>query len=1019
MKIISTIKISLITALVTLLSFFLVSCGEGIGGTGSPFSTVADGGIGGTGSQAAPLARETFNLEGTVPGTLIEAFCSDGSYISTQSEENGSNEHPYLLKIPKGVFCRVVMTTNESDINNKVITPIRLVNSQDEGGIAFTADENIDAGFADLALTRLDMKLDANQDGVEDAPLDIKVEANIEILTAGEDPLDKNNNGIIDLYEDDDGDGINNKDDDDDDGDGILDINDPDRVNDLDGDGIPNDEDLDATNDGVLDKEVTDGTDGNTGGDNGGNTIVLIAKDDQSSTEKNKSVIIDVVDNDTDPEGSGLKITALSKPENGVAIEEAGQIKYTPNANFSGKDTFTYTVIDASNKEVTATVIVTVNDVNVPPVLQDDTASTDEGKAVTIDVLANDTDADEDLLSIVSFSNPANGNVNQLDGKLVYTPKSGFSGEDAFTYIVTDANTEDVTATVIVTVKKVNKVPVAKDDVASTDENKFVNIDVLSNDTDPDGDKLTITQVGKPANGTATKQGGKIRYTPNEAFSGEDSFSYSVDDGNKHLVSARVTVTVNKVNKPPVANADQATTDEGNAVVIDVLGNDTDPDSDVLKILQFSNPVSGSVVKSNGKLQYTPNKAFFGEDTFTYTITDGNDHKATATVSVIVNKVNKPPVAVNDNLVINENNAVDIDVLANDSDADGDVLTIKIISAPANGNVAVLQGTGNTGAKIQYTPKTGFSGIDIFTYEISDGNDLVATATVTVDVLKVNKLPVAIDDSAVTDENQAVIIDVLNNDTDPDGDALTIVLLGNPENGTVNAIEGRIEYIPTTDFSGEDSFTYVISDGNNHEVTATVRVTVNKVNRSPVAKNDDAKTNDNQAVTIDVLANDTDLDGDTLSIVDFSSSANGRVDLIDGQLQYTPTVGSPATDTFTYTINDGNGQEASATVTINVIENQIPEAKDDRYFVNLNRSDPLPVLENDSDPDGDRFIITSVTQPDPLTKGLVLLTTNLLVPKLTYFPAKVGTHSFTYTISDGRGLSSTATVTVTVEEVAQ
>lgn len=264
MKITSTFKVSLITVLVTMLSFFLVSCGDGIGGTGSPLNTadggiggtgapelIVDGGIGGTGGPlASPFAVAKFSLEGTVPGTLIEAFCSDGSYQFTKSEDNGTNEHPYKLEIPQGVFCRVVMTTNEDDAENKIITPIRLVNSQGAGGIAFSASEDIDAGFADLALTRLDMKLDANQDGVEDVPLDLVVEADIEILTAGADPLDTNNNGIIDLYEDDDGDGITNKDDDDDDGDGILDVDEPGRADDLDGDGIPNAEDADEDNNG-------------------------------------------------------------------------------------------------------------------------------------------------------------------------------------------------------------------------------------------------------------------------------------------------------------------------------------------------------------------------------------------------------------------------------------------------------------------------------------------------------------------------------------------------------------------------------------------------------------------------------------------------------------------------------------------------------------------------------------------------------------------------------------------------
>ncbi len=232
---------------------------------------------GGGSSTTTPISanKSTFNLTGTVPGTLIEAFCDDGSYYKTNSVTNATNQHPFTLTLPTGLACRVVMTTNETDPNNKVVTPVRLVNTQGTGGIAFEGTNDVDLNHVDLALDRTGMQKDDNQDGVEDNPknvsLDPTASSNIQIVTAGNDPLDRDGDGIINVYEDDDGDGVNNKDDTDDDGDGIEDSRDPDKdgdgidENDFDGDGVVNGRDVDDDNDSIND--VDDSDDDNDGVD--------------------------------------------------------------------------------------------------------------------------------------------------------------------------------------------------------------------------------------------------------------------------------------------------------------------------------------------------------------------------------------------------------------------------------------------------------------------------------------------------------------------------------------------------------------------------------------------------------------------------------------------------------------------------------------------------------------------------------------------------------------------------------
>lgn len=211
---------------------------------------------GGSGESTSTVSSQ-YNLSGTVPGTLIEAFCDNGSYYKVNSEHNGTDKHPFVLKLPTNVSCRVLMTTNEHDSKNNVVTPIK-VSTKQGAGIAFKSDDDLDLGHVDLALSRASMKADSNKDGVEDEPTEVQLEGeSLEIMEA-DDPLDDDNDGIINVYEDDDGDGINNHDDDDDDNDGVLDVDDSDNDDDHDGDGIDDTEDEDDDNDGIDDDNDKD-----------------------------------------------------------------------------------------------------------------------------------------------------------------------------------------------------------------------------------------------------------------------------------------------------------------------------------------------------------------------------------------------------------------------------------------------------------------------------------------------------------------------------------------------------------------------------------------------------------------------------------------------------------------------------------------------------------------------------------------------------------------------------------------
>jgi len=292
-----------------------------------------------------------------------------------------------------------------------------------------------------------------------------------------------------------------------------------------------------------------------------------------------------------------------------------------------------------------------------------------------------------------------------------------------------------------------------------------------------------------------------------------------------------------------------------------------------------------------------------------------------ATVTITVSAVNDDPLTADDQLDTDEDATASINVLVNDVDVDGDSLSITAFDATTvQGSTVTCSDAGDC----TYTPVLNFNGIDSFTYTASDGHGGSGTATVHVTVAPVNDNPVANDDAATTDEDTSIVISVLANDNDLDGDSLAVSSVTPGANGSVVINDdGTVTYTPNADFFGGDNFTYSISDGNGGTATATVHVTVTNVNDDPVA-NDDSPTvgEDSGANTIDVLANDNDGSdvGETLTVVVVTQGTHGSVAMnsTGTALSYTPEADYFGTDSFTYTISDGNGGIATAIVSVQI-----------------------------------------------------------------------------------------------------
>ncbi|GAB5389127.1 MAG: hypothetical protein Alpg2KO_20950 [Alphaproteobacteria bacterium] len=732
-----------------------------------------------------------------------------------------------------------------------------------------------------------------------------------------------------------------------------------------------------------------------------------VGRDDSASGNEDDQITGNVLSNDSDIENDDLTASLTTGPSDGqVVVNQDGSFTYTPDDDFNGTDSFVYTVSDGNGTD-TATVTVTVNPVQDAPVAGNDAVSGTEDNPITGNVSTNDSDVDGDDLTYSVVSGPDDGQINlNSNGSFTYTPDANFNGQDSFTYRVSDGVRTD-TATVTITVAAVNDAPVAVNDSRTGNENSNITGNVLANDTDIEGDDLSATLLGQPANGAAIiSPGGSFVYTPNPGFTGVDSFTYQVSDGNS-TDTGTVTVTVLAVNDPPRAVADSFDGTEDEAITGSVAANDSDPEDDNLTFSLSANTSNGSVsLQANGSFTYTPDANFNGTDSFTYIVSDG-DLTDTATVTLTVAPVNDAPVAVADTRAGEEDSTINGNLIANDTDADGDDLTASLVSGASNGSVTV-----SPGGSFLYTPDANFSGTDSFVYRVSDG-ELTDTATVTVIVGPVDDGPVAVNDSYEADEDQSISNTVAENDFDGDGDALSFSLLTGPENGelTLNA-DGSFTFTPDANFSGTDSFTYRLTAGEATD-TATVTLTFNPINDAPVAVHDSRSGDEDTDITGNLLANDTDVEGDDLTASLENGPSNGSVTISPGgSFRYTPDANFSGTDSFTYRVSDGEDTDiGTVTVTVTPVEDA-PVAEDDAIDGIEDSTLTSTVADNDSDGDGDALTYSLVTGPASGALGLNADGSFTYTPEAEFS----GQVSFVYRVSDG-DQTDTATATLTIANV--
>ncbi|MFC4777355.1 Ig-like domain-containing protein [Paenibacillus sp. GCM10023252] len=686
----------------------------------------------------------------------------------------------------------------------------------------------------------------------------------------------------------------------------------------------------------------------------------------------------------TDPNGDAITFTLNTPPANGTAlVNPDGTFTYTSNVGFVGQDTFTVLVTDTNGGTAVSTVTVYV--VTQPPIVQDLTVNTTTNVPVNGQVIAVDPDGDP--ITFALDTPPANGTVIvNPDGTFTFTPNVGFVGTDTFTVIVIDSQGASSIGTVTVNVS--NQPPVAQDTAASTPRNVPVSGPIPA--SDPDGNPLSYAVTIPAANGTAVANPvGTFTYTPNLNFIGTDTFTITVSDGLGGTALSVVTVTV--FNQPPTTQNVYLNTPENIAISGQVTASD--PDGDPLTYSLNSPGTDGvAVVAPNGNFTYTPKPGYVGVDSFTVLVNDGFGGIVSSMVTI--NVFDQPPTAQNLSLTTPENFPVSGQVTA--SDPNGDALTFTLNSIPANGQV-LINGDGS----FTYTPNLNFIGLDSFTVQVQDPFGMSAFATVTITVY--DQPPVTSNLSLRTPENIPVSSQVIA--SDPNGDPLTYVLNTQAVNGSaVVGPDGSFTYTPNLGFVGSDAFTVRVSDPSGLSAIATI--TIDVFDQPPFAQNATYHTPQNTVVSAQVAASDPD--GDPLTYTLTNTPLNGTTALApDGSFTYTPNLNFVGTDAFSVTVSDPSGASAIATITINVFD-QPPTAQ------NLSLTTPENISITGQvtaiDPDGDPLVFALNSVPVNGTASVNPDGTFSYTPNLEF----VGTDSFTVVVTDPAGLTSVATVVISV-----
>ena len=704
----------------------------------------------------------------------------------------------------------------------------------------------------------------------------------------------------------------------------------------------------------------------------------------------------------SDVEGDSLSWAVSTGAENGNAAVVNGEVTYTPDADFSGTDSFVVEVSDGTDSD-TITVTVTVADVADAPVIDQETASITTDEDTDGSTLLTATDSDGDPLSWSVSAQATNGTAVAFDGNITYTPAANFNGSDSFTVEVSDGGLTD-TVVVDVTVNSVNDLPVFDQMNAqiSTDEDVQGAVNLSASDVENDVLFWSVTE--QAGNGVAAVADGNVTYQPAGDFFGSDSFVVAVNDGGENVTMA-VSVTVAAVNDAPVILS-TAPTSATEGVEYRYAVDADDVDGPTLAYSLATAP-AGMQISESGLITWTPADGISTANVIV-AVSDGSGSgsgSVTQSFTIAVTDVNDAPVITSvapTSVVLGE----EYTYTPSATDAENDPLTWSLTQKPAGMTI-----NATTGA-ISWTPaEAGSSGTVRLVANDGSSDSVAQTFVITVSEPD-NEAPVigqGETDTLTTDEDTQGSTTLTA--TDANGDSLSWSVSSPASNGSAAVVGGNVTYTPNANFNGNDSFTVQVSDGSLTD-SIVVNVTVNAVNDLPVIAQGAGTTlttaeNNSTGVTLSA----SDVDGDSLSWSISTAASDGSASVTAGNVSYTPNAGFNGNDSFTVQVFDGTAP-VSFVVNVEVTAmNDAPVIDQETASVSTSEDNQGTTALTATDIDSASL---SWTVSVAASHGSAAVSDG----NVTYTPNENfnGSDSFTVQVSDGE-LSDSIVVSVTVTAV--
>ena len=740
-----------------------------------------------------------------------------------------------------------------------------------------------------------------------------------------------------------------------------------------------------------------------------------IAQNDSVSTTEDEPVFFALKATDRDSE---IESYVIHEPPNGDIIvldAVSGLCKYTPEANFSGLDFFTFLAKDSENASAPAQITITITPVNDAPIAESMAVTGNEDQTTNIQLIASDADGDTLMFSIIS--QPQHGQLINLDnssGTVQYIPSKDYYGTDQFIFNVTDGTLTSANGVVTIDIRYVNDPPFVQSDVIVVPEDSSINYTLSAYDEDSE---ITAFEISRqPEHGeliltNALK--GLFTYTPFKDFFGEDSFEFKALDDYSASEGAVISVTVTGINDLPVGYPKTFEIEE-DTVLNDYLSFD-DPDYDMLTITVYTPANHGLLTitdRRTGAFTYTPTTNYAGSDQIVFEACDMAACSGPVAMTFTIHAVNDPPVALPQSLTLTEDQPITITLTG--EDVENNIFGFVIATYP-QGNLEEIDAEKGI---FLYTPVFNANGIDAFQFQVMDESEISEPSLVTLIILPANDPPIGspLAYTILEDNGLEGFIET----SDPDGDDITLTIKQSPDHGWLTSIDlknGEFSYLPASNFYGNDVFYYVICDAMLCSEEIPVNLTIQPVNDIPTVSTATYELPEDTAIQLTLVGHDIESDALTFEIVEYPQIGNISImDNANGIAMYTPFAQQFGEDSFIYRVFDGKEYSDSAKIQLSIYSvNDEPQAimaeismlEDQSYSGELSANDP----------DGDDLIFSVYQTPK---KGRVVVSSSgtgqgsfVYTP---YLNAN-GMDIFWFQVFDGEAYSDPQPVTITIQAV--